>query len=96
MSDGFIMVLHPAEYINLMNATLRVGLRYFIGIAELPAVVGLGLPGVLRIYPGLLPLTLVGLIIVSASASVYHTFRAESRSAIYTAVLFTSAFIVCM
>jgi putative oxidoreductase len=88
LQHGLIMVFPPAEYVEIINATLGVGLRYFIGIAELLAVVGLILPGVLRIYTWLLPLTLAGLMIVSASATVYHSFRGEASSAIYTAVLF--------
>ena len=71
-----------------MNATLGIGLRYFIGVAELLAVLGLILPGLLRIYTWLLPLTLAGLMILTASATVYHSFRGETSSAIYTAVLF--------
>lgn len=85
---GLMMVFPPAEYVDIMNATLGVGFRYFIGIAELLAVAGLILPGALRIYPRLLLLTLIGLMIVSGSAAVYHAYRGETGSAIYTAVLF--------
>ncbi len=85
---GWIMVFPPAEYVEVMNANLGVGLRYFIGIAELLAVVGLILPGLLRIFTWLLPLTLAGLMIVTASATVHHSLRGETSSAIYTAVLF--------
>jgi hypothetical protein len=88
LQHGLIMVFPPAEYVEIMNATLGVGFRYFIGIAELLAVVGLILPGVLRIYTWLIPLTAAGLMIVAGSASVYHSFRGETSSAIYTAVLF--------
>lgn len=88
LQHGLIMVFPPAEYVDIMNATLGVGFRYFIGITELLAVAGLILPGVLRIYPRLLLLTLIGLMIVSGSATVYHAYRGETGSAIYTAVLF--------
>ena len=88
LQHGWIMVFPPEEYVEIMNATLGVGLRYFIGITELLAVVGLILPGLLRIYTWLLLLTLAGLMIVTASASVYHLFRGETSSAVYTAVLF--------
>jgi len=87
LQHGLIMVFPPKEYIEIMNATLGVGFRYFIGITELLAVVGLILPSVLRIYTWLLPLTLAGLLIVSVSATAYHLFRGETGSAIYTAVL---------
>ena len=88
LQHGWIMVFPPEEYVEIMNATLGVGLRYFIGITELLAVLGLILPGLLRIYTWLLPLTLAGLMIVTASATVYHLFRGETGSAMYTAVLF--------
>lgn len=88
LQHGLIMVFPPAEYVEIMNATLGIGVRYFIGIAELLAVVGLILPGILRIYTFLLPLTLAGLTLVAASATIYHSFRGETSSAIYTAVLF--------
>jgi len=87
LQHGLIMVFPPQEYIEIMNATLGVGLRYFIDIAELLAVVGLILPGVLRLCTWLLPFTLAGLLIVSASATVYHLYRGETGNAIYTAVL---------
>ncbi|MFA7419221.1 MAG: DoxX family protein [Melioribacteraceae bacterium] len=87
LQHGLLMVFPPQEYVEIMNATLGIGFRYFIGIAELLAAVGLILPGVLRIYTWLLPLTLAGLLIISVSATVYHLFRGETGSTIYTAVL---------
>lgn len=88
LQHGIIMIFPPEEYVEIINASLGVGLRYFIGIAELLAVVGLILPGLLRIYTWLLPLTAVGLMIVAGSATVFHAFRGETGSAVYTAVLF--------
>jgi len=88
LQHGLIMLFPPEEYIEIMNATLGVGLRYFIGIVEILAVVGLILPGLLRIYTWLLPLTLAGLTILIACATVYHAIRGEMSSALYTAVLF--------
>lgn len=88
LQHGWVMVFPPAEYVEIINESLGVGLRYFIGIAELLAVIGLILPGVLRIYTWLIPLTAAGLMIVTLSATVLHLFRAETSSAIYTAVLF--------
>lgn len=88
LQHGLIMVFPPAEYVEIINASIGVGLRYVIGIAELLAVVGLILPGVLRIYTWLIPLTAVGLMTVTASATVYHSVRGETSSAAYTAVLF--------
>lgn len=82
------MVFLPAELVDIINTNMGVGLRYFIGIAELLAVAGLILPGLLGIYTWLLPLTAAGLMIISASASVYHLYRGENSNAIYTGFLF--------
>jgi uncharacterized membrane protein YphA (DoxX/SURF4 family) len=88
LQHGIIMVFPPAELVPIINTNIGVVLRYIIGIAELLAVVGLILPGLLRIYTWLLPLTAAGLMIVTASATVYHLFRGEISNAIYVAVLF--------
>lgn len=97
LQHGLIMVFPPAEYVEIINATLGVGLRYFIGIAELLAVVGIILPGVLRIYTWFVPLTALGLLIISVSATVHHSFRGETSSALYTAVLIViTAFVAYM
>jgi uncharacterized membrane protein YphA (DoxX/SURF4 family) len=88
LQHGIMMVFPPAEYVEIMNANMAVGLRYFIGIVEFLAVIGLLLPGILRIYTWLIPLTGVGLMLVIASATVLHFTRGETSSAVYTAVLF--------
>jgi len=87
LQHGLIMLFPPAEYVAIMNATLGIGLRYFIGVVEILAVFGLILPGLLRIYTWLIPLTGLGLMIITASATVYHFIRGETSSAVYTAVL---------
>jgi len=51
--------------IELPGAFLR-----FIGVAELLGGLGLVLPGLLRIQPGLTPLAAAGLVIVMAGATV--------------------------
>lgn len=88
LQHGIIMVFPPAELVQIINDNLGVGLRYFIGIAELLAVIGLILPGLLRIYTWVIPLTAVCLMVVAISATIYHSVRGETSSAIYTAVLF--------
>lgn len=97
LQHGWIMTFPPVEYADIMNQTLGIGLRYFIGIAELLAVVGIILPGLLRIYTWFVPLTAFGLFIISVCATVYHLFRGETSSAIYTAVLIIiTAFVTYM
>ncbi len=87
LAHGWMMVSPPAELVELMNAQLGVGLRMFIGVAELLAAAGLILPGVTRILPWLTPLAAAGLVIVMASATVLHIVRGEFSSAIMAAVL---------
>jgi len=51
--------------------------RVFIGAAELLAVVGLVVPGLLRLFTFLTPLAAAGLMTVMFSASIYHLRRRE-------------------
>jgi putative oxidoreductase len=88
LAHGWLMVAPPAEMVEMINAQLGVGLRLFIGVAELLAAVGLILPGVTRILPFLTALAAAGLMIVMASATILHLVRGESGSAITTTVLF--------
>jgi uncharacterized membrane protein YphA (DoxX/SURF4 family) len=87
LAHGWLMVAPPAEMVEMINAQLGVGLRLFIGVAELLAAAGLILPGVTRILPGLTALAAAGLTIVMASATVLHIVRGELSSAIMAAVL---------
>src|SRR6185295_11063211 len=41
LAHGWLMVAPPAELVALINAQLGVGLRLFIGVAEVLAAVGL-------------------------------------------------------
>ncbi|MFL5807537.1 MAG: DoxX family protein [Roseiflexaceae bacterium] len=84
---GVFMVAPPAEMVAMINAQLGVGLRLFIGVAEVLAAAGLILPGVTRILPWLTAAAAAGLMIVMASATVLHVFRGEVGSAITVVVL---------
>ena len=88
LAHGWLMVAPPAELVEMINAQLGVGLRLFIGVAELLAAAGLILPGVTRILPGLTALAAAGLMIVMGSATTLHIIRGETGSAISAAVLF--------
>lgn len=85
---GLLMVAPPPELVELINAQFGVGLRMFIGVAELLAAAGLILPGLTRILPFLTALAAAGLMIVMGSATVLHLVRGETSSAISAAVLF--------
>ena len=94
VAHGWLMVSPPAELLALMNEQLGVGLRLFIGVAELLAAAGLILPGITRILPGLTALAAAGLMIVMSSATVLHIYRGETASAVSAAVLFVLVTIV--
>lgn len=97
LQHGIIMVFPPEGLVEIINETFGIGLRYFIGIAELLAVVGIILPGLLRIYTWFVPLTAFGLFLISLFATVYHLLRGETSSAVYTAVLIlVTAFVTYM
>ncbi|MCL4301795.1 MAG: DoxX family protein [Anaerolineae bacterium] len=85
---GWLFVAPPAEMVELMNSFIDPGFRIFIGVAELLAAAGLILPGLTRVLPWLTPMAAVGLMIVTASATVFHLSRGETGSAISAAVFF--------
>lgn len=86
-AHGWMMVAPPPELAVIMNEQLGVAFRLFIGVAELLAAVGLILPGITGILPWLTPLASAGLSIVMVSATVLHSSRGETSSAITTAIL---------
>jgi putative oxidoreductase len=85
---GWIMLFPPAELVAIMNAQMAPWFRLFVGVAESLGAIGLLLPGITRILPGLTPWAGGGLMMVAISASVLHASRGETESAITTAVLF--------
>src|SRR5687768_16029304 len=76
-AHGGFMVAPPADMVEMINGQLGQGLRLFIGVAEILAAIGLILPGVTRILPRLIPAAAAGLMIVTVSATVLHTWRGE-------------------
>ncbi|MGH2352702.1 MAG: DoxX family protein, partial [Chloroflexota bacterium] len=60
----------------------------FIGAAEWLAAAGLVLPGLTRLAPWLTPLAAAGLMVVMASAFVFHLSRGELASLPTAVVLF--------
>ena len=85
---GYIMVIPPAALIETMNQVYSTWFRLFVGISESLGAIGLLLPGITRILSRLTSWAGIGLMIVAASASVFHFSRGETSSAIITAVLF--------
>jgi uncharacterized membrane protein YphA (DoxX/SURF4 family) len=91
LAHGWLSLSPPAEILDQMNASLPRWFTLFLGVAEVLAAVGLILPGITRILPGLVTWAAVGIMIVTASATVYHVARGEMSSAAITLVLFGMA-----
>ena len=88
LAHGWLFLSPPAELVDQMNASLPRWFQLFLGVAEVLAAVGLTLPGLTRILPWLVIYAAVGIMIVTASATVFHLARGEMSSAAITLVLF--------
>jgi len=91
LAHGWLFLFPPAELVDQMNAALPTWFRLFIGAAEVLAAVGITLPGLIRIQTWLVVCAAAGLMIVTASATVFHIARAEVSSAATTLILFALA-----
>jgi putative oxidoreductase len=97
LAHGWLFLSPPAELVDQINASLPRWFQLFIGVAEVLAAVGLTLPGLTRILPWLVICAAVGIMIVTASATVFHVARGEMGSAATTLVLFgIAAFVAYM
>jgi hypothetical protein len=91
LAHGLLFLSPPAELVDQMNASLPRWFQLFLGVAEVLAAVGLTLPGLTRVLPSLVVWAAVGVMIVTASATVFHIARGEISSAAVTLVLFAMA-----
>jgi hypothetical protein len=90
-AHGWMFLFPSPDIAALMNAALPRWFQLFLGVAEVLAAVGLTLPGVTRILPWLVTWAAGGIMIVAASATVYHVARSELSSAAITLLLFAMA-----
>jgi len=91
LAHGGLLLWPPQAVAEQMNASLPRGFQLFLGIAEVLAAVGLTLPGLTRIMPWLVTWAAGGIMIVMASATVFHLIRGEISSAATTLVLLAIA-----
>jgi putative oxidoreductase len=91
LAHGILFLMPPPEIAAQMNAFLPRWFQLFLGVAEVLAGIGLTLPGVTRIKPWLVPAAAIGVMIVTLSATILHTTRAEYSSAATTSVLLLMA-----
>lgn len=94
LAHGLMFLFPSPELAVLMDATLWRPFRYFLGVAEVAAGVGLVVPGVTRIAPWLVPLAAAGLIPIMIGATVLHVARAEYGSSVTTAILLLMVVVV--
>ena len=87
LAHGVLLLAPPADLVEQINTTIGLVLRYVIGVAEVLAAVGLTLPGLTRVRPGLVSAAAAGLIPVMIGATVLHIARAENSSAVTTFIL---------
>jgi putative oxidoreductase len=88
---GLMFLAPPPDIAVQMNAALPRWFQVFLGIAEVLAAVGLTLPGLTRIAPFFVTWAAVGVMIVTASATVWHLVRGEISSAVITLILLAMA-----
>ena len=86
-AHGWLFLAPPADMVEAMNASIPRAFQIFIGAAEVLAAVGLTLPGITRVQPWLISCAAGGLMIVMIGATILHTTRGETASAITTAIL---------
>jgi hypothetical protein len=86
-----MMLFPPAAVAQQMNAVLPRWFQLFIGIAEALAAAGLTLPAITGIQPWLVAWAAGGLMMVMASATIFHLTRGEISSAGTTVVLLVMA-----
>jgi putative oxidoreductase len=91
LAHGVMFLVPPPEVATMMNAILPRWFQLFLGVAEVLAALGLTLPGLTRILPGLVPAAAAGVMIVTVSATVLHLSRGELSSAATTFLLLLMA-----
>ncbi|KAB0685234.1 DoxX family protein [Burkholderia territorii] len=80
MSGVMNTFMAPAQLVSMgmsHAAVLPYALLRFLGIAELAGVIGLILPALSRIKPGLTPLAAIGFVVLQVLAMGYHITHGE-------------------
>ncbi len=93
-AHGWMFLWPPPDIAVQMDASLPRWFQLFLGVAEILAAVGLTLPGVTRILPGLVTWAAVGITIVMIAATGWHLVRGEMSSAAITLLLLVMAVFV--
>lgn len=91
--SGLPKLILPIDKLALPIELPELFIR-FIGVAEVLGALGLILPGLTRIRPGLTPLAALGLVVVAVGATVYQVVAGKPGNAIFAlAVALVAAFV---
>jgi|SRR5215470_9035027 len=86
-AGGFKLLTPIEQMLQQMPIPLSGAMIRFIGTCEFLGAVGLILPGLLRMRPGLTPLAACGLVIIMIGATVYNVRVGTVGAAVFTVVL---------
>jgi hypothetical protein len=84
LGSGAPKLLLPPELLaSAMPIPLSSLFLHFIGVCEVLGGLGLILPGLLRIRPGLTPLAATGLVLLTICATMYQLAAGQPESAVF-------------
>jgi len=86
LASALPKLLLPPELLP-MPIPVPHALMLFIGVAELLGALGLVLPGLTGIRPGLTPLAAAGLLLIAIGAVAYQLAAGEPGNAVFAVVL---------
>ena len=86
LASALPKLLLPPEALP-MPIPLPGPIMLVIGVAELLGALGLVLPGLLRIRPGLTPLAAGGLVLITVGATVYQLAAGEPGNALFAVAI---------
>jgi hypothetical protein len=78
LASGAPKLLLPPEMMPEMPIPLPSAFVLFIGVAEVAGALGLILPGLLKIKPGLTPLAAFGLVLITLGATGYWLLAGDA------------------
>jgi hypothetical protein len=86
LASGAPKLILPLDSLP-MPIPLPYAFLLFIGVAEVAGGLGLILPGLLKIRPGLTPLAAAGLVLVTIGATAYQLAAGEPGNAVFAVVM---------
>ena len=93
-AHGWMLISPPADLLPVINEQMGVAFRLILGWAEVLGAVGILLPAITRVRPGLTAVSAACFAFVMVSATVWHVVRAETSSALITLALLAIALVV--